>query len=208
MKNSLLVWLVVQSLLVAAVALFLAVDGRHRLRAETQRTQALEGRLGNSESRLAQAETDLAKARSEFADELGRVRAIQARHREALRRLLGEEFLADFSHCHWREGASQDFDFAPVTVRNGKTTTAVSSNGTRYSLTLSTDTATLTLTQENRGSARRSTYVRSGTEGRLYVGTYTFNGIAPAGAEGYVLLQPTGDDPLALPPAPTPDAPR
>ena len=202
MKNLLLAGFAVLIVAVAGVAVFLAVTGRRQLRAETQRRQVLEERLGNYDKRLAQTEADLAKARGEFTADLGRVRDTLARHREVLRRLVGQEFLADFTNCYWRGDSGIDFDFGPVIVRTGKTTTAVSSNGTRYSLTLSADDAILTVIQENQGSARRSSYVRRSADPRIYVGTYTWNGTPRVGAEGYVLLEPTADDPLAPPPAP------
>ena len=203
MKTPLFVGLAVVLLALAGVALFLAAEGRRQLRTEEQRTQALEERLRSGESRLTQAEADLGKARGEFAAELGRLRDIQTRQVAALRRLVGEEFMADFSHCFWREGGTPDFDFAPVAVRAGKTTAAVSSNGTHYNVTLSADAATLTLVQDNHGSARASTYTRyarSGDEGdaQFYAGSYRWNGAPPAGAEGHVLLRAVPDG-LALP---------
>ncbi len=151
-----------------------------------------------------------AAAPSHGSDAPARLRDIPARDvpRDPPRRAGPGDIVADFSHCYWHINEGGDFDFAPAVVVPGKTTAAVSSNGTRYSLTLSKDAGKLTVIQENNGSARISSYVRrGGTVGRLSADSYLFNGAEPSHAKGYVLLQTTAEEPAAPAPAPT-DTPR
>lgn len=158
---------------------------------------------------LAKVRTDIA-AWPRGSDASARPRDFPARDvpRDPPRRAAPGDIVADFTHCYWHINEGGDFDFAPAVVVPGKTTTAVSSNGTRYSLTLSKDSKELSVIQENKGSARISSYVRrGGTAGRLSADSYLFNGVERAGAKGYVLLQTTAEEPAAPAPAPA-DTPR